>query len=278
MPARPTRAAIVYDFDGTLAAGNIQETSFIPAVGMSREAFWDEVGARTKDGDADQILVYMQLMLEKARQNGVRVTKQALSEHGRNAPLFPGLADGGWFERMNAHADSAGLALDHYIVSSGILEMIAGCPIAKRFKHIFASKFIYEDDVAAWPAVAINYTTKTQYLFRINKGIENTWNHKDLNAYMPEHARPVPFSRMIFIGDGDTDVPSMKMVTYKGGHAIAVYEDAQGADGPAKVHQLIADRRVEFVAPANYEEHAPLDIIVKGILGRIGRQLDEGAL
>ena len=271
------RAAIVYDFDGTLAAGNIQETSFIPAVGMEREDFWAEVTARTKAEDADQILVYMHMMLEKARASEVAVTKSALAEHGRDARLFPGLADGSWFTRMNACAAEAGLALEHYIVSSGILEMIKGCPIAEHFERIYASKFIYEGEAAAWPGVAINYTTKTQYLFRINKGVANTWNNKDLNAYMPEAARPVPFERMIFIGDGDTDVPSMKMVTYKGGHAIAVYDEADGAAGLAKIHQLIADRRVEFVAPANYEPDGPLDVIVKGVIGRIGRTLDEAA-
>ncbi len=163
------KTAIIYDFDGTLARGNIQEHSFIPDIGMTREEFWREVKQRTRDEDADEILVYMHLMLERARSEGIEVTADMLQEHGRQAELFEGLADRSWFDRLNDHAAKRGLELEHYILSSGIHEMIRGCPIYDAFTRVFASKFIYEDDKAAWPGVAINYTTKTQYLFRVNK-------------------------------------------------------------------------------------------------------------
>jgi len=263
------RTALIYDFDGTLARGNLQERSFIPNIGMSREEFWAEVKDRTKTNDADEILVYMHLMIEKAKEKGIRVSKDELRRNGRDAELFPGLADKVWFNRINQFGSANGLALEHHIISSGIDEMISGCPISDAFLHVFASKFIYQDDSAAWPGVAINYTTKTQYLFRINKGIENHWNNEGINAYMPEKDRPIPFERMIFFGDGDTDIPTMKMMTYKGGHSVAVYDDKRTDRDLNKIHRLLADRRVNFVAPADYTERSPLDITVKGILGRI---------
>lgn len=265
------RTALIYDFDGTLARGNLQETSFVPDIGMTNEAFWTEVNERTREHDADGILVYMHLMLDKARESGVQVTKKDLRRHGEEARLFPGLRNGSWFRRINKHAEDCGLALEHYIISSGIHEMIQGCAIRDAFRQVFASKFIYEDGVAAWPGVGINYTTKTQYLFRINKGIDNHWDDDSINRFMPEEERPIPFERMIFLGDGDTDIPTMKMLTHKGGHSVAVYDSNRSDHDLDKIHRLISDGRVEFVAPANYEEKSQLDIIVKGILGRIAR-------
>jgi len=265
------RTAIIYDFDGTLAKGNLQERSFIPQVGMSVAEFWGEVKTRKEQEDADEILVYMHLMLEKARLAGLAVTKDALRQHGADAPLFPGLAGKVWFERINAFAAEQGLALEHYILSSGIEEMILGCPISDAFTKVFASKFIYENGHASWPGVGINYTTKTQYVFRINKGIENHWDNETLNAFTTEDERPIPFERMIFLGDGDTDIPTMRTVTDKGGHSVAVYDPSRTDRDINKVHRLIADGRVDFVAPADYQEKSQLEIIVKGILGRIAR-------
>jgi phosphoserine phosphatase len=276
MPDDLKKTAIVYDFDGTLARGNLQECSFIPKINLTREEFWDEVKRRTRTEDADEILVYMHLMLEKAKESGVEVTKQMLREHGEHANLFDGLKDLQWFARINAFAAQHGLDLQHYIVSSGIEEMIRGCSIQSVFHQIYASKYIYDGEVAAWPGVAINYTTKTQYLFRINKGVENHWDNKAINKYMPAGSRPIPFARMIFLGDGDTDIPTMKMLTYQGGHSIAVYDEQREQKDLDKIHGLISDDRVDFVAPANYEEKSQLDIIVKGILGRIAHELLSG--
>ena len=267
------RTALIYDFDGTLARGNLQERSFIPNIGMTREEFWAEVKERTRTNDADEILVYMHLMIEKAKEMGINVSKEKLRRNGRDAELFPGLADKVWFDRINQFASVNGLTLEHYIISSGIDEMISGCPIYEAFQNVFASKFIYQDDCAAWPGVAINYTTKTQYLFRINKGIDNHWNNEEINAYMPEKERPIPFERMIFLGDGDTDIPTMKMMTYKGGHSVAVYDDKRTDRDLSKIHRLLADGRVNFVAAADYSERSQLDITVKGILGRISHNV-----
>ena len=268
--------ALIYDFDGTLARGNLQERDFIPNVlRMAKDEFWSEVKCIAKSKDADEILVYMHLMIEKAKDKCIEVSKNILREHGRNADLFSGLECGGWFDRIDRHARCQELRVEHYIVSSGLEEMIQGCSIIDRFHHVFASKFIYQNGNAAWPGVAINYTTKTQCLFRINKGIDNHWNNDDLNKYMAEDKRRIPFKRMIFIGDGLTDIPAMKMMTYQGGCAIAVYDPDRCDRDLDKIHQLIADGRVDFVAAADYSEDSQLNIIVKGILSRIGRETSE---
>ena len=267
------RTALIYDFDGTLARGYLQDRDFIPKVlEMPNKAFWREVKCITNREDADEILVYMHLMIEKAKERGKAVSKATLREHGKNADLYKGLRSGAWFDRIDSHAHGQGLCPEHYIISSGVEEMIRGCPIICKFRDVFASKFIYDKGNAAWPGVAINYTTKTQYLFRINKGIDNHWNNDDLNKYMAEDERRIPFKRMIFIGDGFTDIPAMKMMTHQGGCAIAVYDPDRTERDLNKIHQLIADRRVDFVAPADYSKESQLDIIVKGVLSRIGRE------
>jgi phosphoserine phosphatase len=267
----PTTVALIYDFDGTLAPGNMQEHSFIPALGMDKETFWREVSELTRQHDADGITVYMWHMLERARQRGLAVTAEMLAAHGRTLTLFAGVT--AWFDRINAFGAAAGLALEHYIISSGIGEMIEGCAIRHHFRHIFASRFLYADGTAVWPGTVINYTTKTQHLFRINKGILNCWDHHTINRWIEPTARPVPFEQMVFIGDGETDIPAMKMVRSQGGHSIAVFDPAPAESTRTRtlLDRLIAEDRVNFVAPADYSEGSLLDVTVRGILGRIAR-------
>jgi phosphoserine phosphatase len=272
MSKGPSRTAIIYDFDGTLAPGNVQEHSFIPNMGLSTGDFWDEVKRQARKHDADEILTYMWQLLETARGNGIAVTREVLRKHGEDTPLFAGLDS--WFDRVDAYGIERGLAIEHYIISSGTLEMIEGSRIAGRFREIYASKFIYDDQgVAVWPGVAIDYTSKTQFLFRINKGIDNTWDNEAINRWMPMEERPIPFEQMIFVGDGATDIPAMKMVRHQGGHSIAVFDPAkwEAAASQAKIHRLIAEDRVHFVAPADYSEGSLLSVTVQGILGRLAR-------
>ncbi len=268
--AKRLKTAIIYDFDGTLARGNMQEVSFIPSIGMKPQQFWDSVYPETQKADGDGILMYMQMMLAAAKQVDQPVTKQALRDHGRDVALFEGLRDLSWFDRMNAYGAEVGLEIEHYIISAGLTEMIEGCPIAKAFRHVYASKYVYDaDDVAIWPAVGVNYTTKTQYLFRINKGVLNHCEHEKINRFMADDERPVPFERMIFLGDGDTDVPTMKMMHTKGGYSIAVYDPDNTPRDTRKIHRLISEDRVNFVAAADYREGTAVDLIVKGLIGRI---------
>ncbi len=258
--------AIAYDFDGTLAPGNMQEYDFVPAIGMTSKAFWKEVDELTKKHDADQILLYMMHMLDKARAAEVPVRKENFVAFGRSVILFEGVAD--WFDRIDAHGKQRGFKVEHYIISSGIREMIEGTPIAQKFAAIYASAFVYDHNgVAHWPALAVNYTTKTQFLFRINKGVLNVYDNSRINQFIPEEDRPVPFEHMVFIGDGETDIPCFRLVKEQRGHAIAVYKPAtKGARG--KAEKLIEAGRVNFIAPANYTENSDMDRFVKGIIDK----------
>ncbi len=267
---KPLKTALIYDFDGTLARGNMQEVSFIPSIGMDIGAFWAEAEALTQAADADGILMYMQLMLRHARDNGAPITRETLAEQGREVALFEGLKDLSWFDRMNAFGAQYGLDIEHYIISAGLEEMIEGTPIRPALTHVFASHYVYDEKgEAAWPAVGVNYTTKTQYLFRINKGVNNHWENERINHFIPDDDRRVPFDRMIFLGDGDTDVPTMKMMHTKGGFSIAVYDPRSNEKDQKKVYSLISEDRVNFVAAADYREGTALDLIVKGLIGRI---------
>lgn len=270
---KPLRTALVYDFDGTLAPGNIQEHSLIPNhLGMAKSDFWGLVSAEKKEHDADEILVYMRLLLERARAAGRPITREILRAHGEKTPVFEGVET--WFERITRHAAERRLAVEHYVISSGNQEMIEGTKIHGCFRRIFASRYRYDvEGQAIWPAVAINYTTKTQYLFRINKGVDEIWDNDAVNRWLPMNERPVPFSRIVYFGDGDTDIPSMKMVRHQGGHSIAVFDPQKWLDPSMqrRVFNLIAEDRAHFVVPADYTEGSQLDVTVKGILGRIAR-------
>jgi len=259
-------AAFAYDFDGTLVPGHMQNHSFFPELGYTNpyEEFWPRVKDLAEAGDMDEILAYMHLMLKEANYRDISIKRSKFVEHGNGIELFPGVAS--WFERINSFADGLGVNLKHYIISSGLREMIQGSPIADKFSAIFASGYMYnQDDVAIWPALAVNYTNKTQYIFRINKGIENSWDNKSLNRYWEEEERPVPQKNIVYFGDGETDVPAMKMVNYLGGTSIAVYESNNSRyEGIAK--SLVEQNRASIAVAADYSEGSELELKVKDIL------------
>lgn len=264
---RKVPLAIAYDFDGTLAPGNMQEHDFIPKIRMKSKEFWKEVAERSKEHDADNILIYMHLMLEKARAAQVPVRKSDFENFGRTLRLFPGVSS--WFDRINEYGRLSGVRVEHYVISSGIREMVLGTPIARKFKAVFASSFMYDyHGVAQWPALNLNYTTKTQYLFRINKGSLGVFDHSVINEYVPMQERPVPFSQMVFIGDGETDIPCFRLVKDQGGHAVAVYRP-HSAKAKKRSQQLIRDGRVHFVEPADYRDGKSLDKVVKAIIDKV---------
>lgn len=267
MSRKHLEVAIAYDFDGTLAPGNMQEYDFIPKLGMKNGDFWKKATELARECDGDPILAYLNLMLSEAHARRVPIRRQDFVDYGRGVQLFPGVAD--WFERIDAYGKPLGLAVKHYIVSSGIREMVQGSPIAKKFERVFASAFAYDqNDVAYAPALALNYTTKTQYLFRINKGTLDVWDNSVINAYVPQGQRPVPFDRMIYLGDGETDVPCMRLVKDQGGHSIAVYKPRKKG-GKEVADRLLDEGRVNFVAPADYSPDKDIDKQVNAILDRI---------
>jgi 2-hydroxy-3-keto-5-methylthiopentenyl-1-phosphate phosphatase len=258
--------ALIYDFDGTLAAGNMQEYDFIPAVGKSNFEFWDEANRLAEEQDADQILTYMALMIRSAQAKGLSLRREAFQESGKRVELFPGVLE--WFDRINKYGEEHGVRVLHYINSSGMKEIIEGTPIADKFRKIYACSFLYNvDGIAYWPGVAVNYTNKTQFIFKINKGVESVYDTTQVNQYMEEKDRPVPFSRMIYVGDGTTDIPCMRLVKNFGGHSIAVYNPSSESKR-GEMSTLIRDNRVNHVCPADYSEGSEMDIVVKTIIDK----------
>ena len=277
---KPT-VALIYDFDGTLSAGNMQEYDFIPAVGKSNYDFWFESSQLARDADADPILTYMARMIAEARATGFPLTMEAFRESGSRVELFPGVGE--WFGRINRYGASKGLNIVHYINSSGLREMIEGTSIAGEFRKIYACSFLYDENGEAyWPGVAINYTNKTQFIFKINKGVDEVWDGKAVNEYIPENLRPVPFRRMIYFGDGTTDIPCMRLVKSSGGYSIAVYNPAdEGASRTGNLsyaeqaaRRLLKENRVDFVSPADYSEGRVLDRIVHPIIDKIAAEVE----
>ncbi len=259
--------ALIYDFDGTLAPGNMQEYDFIPAVGKSNKEFWNDANSLAEEQDADGILTYMAKMVKEARATGHSLRREAFQESGRKVQLYNGVKE--WFSRINAYGAERGLEILHYINSSGLKEIIEGTEIAHEFRKIYACSFLYDiDGVAYWPGVAVNYTNKTQFIFKINKGVESVYDSKRVNAYIEEDKRPVPFKRMIYVGDGTTDIPCMRLVKNFGGHSIAVYNpDQRGAR--RDLNALIRDNRVNYVCPAEYQDGSEIDVVVKAIIDKI---------
>ena len=260
-------AALVYDFDGTLSPGNMQEYDFIPAVGKSNAEFWTASNVLAEQHDADPILSYMFMMLQEAKAKNLPLKRQLFVDSGRNITLYPGVKE--WFQRINTYAAERGIEMLHYVNSSGLKEIIEGSSIAHEFKNIYACSFLYNiDGIAYWPAVAVNYTNKTQFIFKINKGVESVFDTKDVNRFMEENKRPVPFSRMIYFGDGTTDIPCMRLVKNFGGHSIAVYNPEE--EGQRTVlNELIRDNRVNHVCPADYSDGSEIDIVVKTIIDKV---------
>ena len=259
--------ALIYDFDGTLSPGNMQEFGFIEAVGKTAEEFWRMSDSIAADQDASNVLSYMKLMFDEAKRNGIKLRREDFLRFGKDIQLFDGVKD--WFAMVNQYAKSHGVVVEHYINSSGLKEIVEGSPIAKEFKHVFAGTFLYnERGEAEWPGVAVDYTTKTQFLFKINKGIFSSRDNKKVNASMAEDRKRIPFSNMVYFGDGDTDVPCMKIVSMFGGHSIAVYNPAN-AKKKAAAAKLKRQGRVAFSLPAVYTEDSQAFRVVSAIIDKI---------
>jgi len=263
---KKTTIALIYDFDGTLSPGNMQEFGFIQAIEKDSKSFWEQNKKLSEENDASGILCYMYLMLQKAQAENISLSRSSFRKFGRDVELFKGVQ--GWFKLINDYGKSVGVNIEHYINSSGLTEMIEGTSIAKEFKKIYACSFLYDvDGKAVWPAVAVDYTAKTQFLFKINKGIERISDNKRINEYVAEEDRPIPFKNMIYFGDGETDIPCMKLIKEQGGHSIAVYKP--GSTKKKTAAKLINENRVNFVCSADYSENKEVHNVVKTIIDKI---------
>ena len=259
--------ALIYDFDGTLSPGNMQEFGFIQAVGKTPAEFWTMSDKIAIGQDASNVLAYMKLMFDEARAKGIPLRKEDFMSFGKDIQLFEGVKE--WFSLVNRYGEAHGVHVEHYINSSGLKEIIEGCPIAKEFKHIFAGSFIYDaKGEAEWPGIAVDYTTKTQFLFKISKGIFSSRDNKLVNSSMADDKKRVPFPNMIYFGDGETDVPCMKIVNMFGGHSVAVY-DPQNEKKKRQALKLKRQGRVNFITPAQYTSSSRSYKVVCAIIDKI---------
>lgn len=252
------RIGILYDFDKTLCTTDMQEYDFIKNLGMTSDAFWGEAAAITEKHEVEKILAYMFVMIKKCKEKGIPLTEEYLRSCGAHVELFNGVLT--WFDRINEYGRSQGVEIEHYIISSGTYEIIQGTPIAKYFKRIYACRYMYDEKgEALWPALAINYTLKTQYIYRISKGTLDVTDDYNLNRQQDESLRRIAYHNMIYIGDGLTDIPCMKLVKERGGKSIAVYPEGNREH----VKPLVEDARINYVCVADYSPESPLEKIVK---------------
>lgn len=266
MSKRPI-VALIYDFDGTLSPGNMQEYGFFPAIDKSPDEFWKESDDIAKKQDASNILSYMKLMLRAAKENNLKLTREDFRRYGSEVELFDGVLE--WFQLVNEYGKSKGVIVEHYIISSGLVEMIEGTVIADEFKRIFGCSFIYDEKgEAVWPAVAVDYTAKTQFLFKINKGIFSVRDNKKVNESQLDEKKRIPFPHMIYLGDGETDVPCMKIVKMFGGYSIGVY-DPNSEDKKKVAKKLLRQDRVNFITPSIYTKESKTYKIVCSIIDKI---------
>lgn len=258
--------AICYDFDKTLSPTDMQAQGYIQSVNYDVNTFWQESNDLAKNNDMDQNLAYMYKMMDAARRNFIILNRDKLEEYGSKVSLFPGVEN--WFNNINDFAEEKGVLVEHYVISSGLKEMIEGTSIAKAgvFKAVYASSYYYDErGEVKWPAQVVNFTNKTQYLFRISKGVLGVNDADVNNHYEPEDIR-IPFHNIIYIGDSDTDIPCMKVVTINGGHSIGVYDKDK-----SKVQKMIHENRISYYAAADYRNGKELDKIVKAIISRTAK-------
>ena len=253
--------AICYDFDKTLSHDDMQAQGYIQSVEYEVESFWKESNGLAESNDMDQNLAYMYTMIQKARGKFI-FNRKTLMDYGAKVNLFPGVDT--WFKRIREYGETKGVIVEHYIISSGLKEMIEGTKVANEFEKIYASSFYYDENgEAQWPAQVINYTSKTQFLFRIVKGTLDV-NDSGVNDYFnPEDIR-IPFRNMVYIGDSDTDIPCMKLVNSHSGHSIGVYNPE--TRDRRKVYKMMEDKRIKYFAPADYTDNSELDKLVKAII------------
>lgn len=256
--------AILYDFDKTLSPRDMQDYAFIPGIQMTPEAFWEKCLQTMNGNQMDQILAYMLVMIQEAQKKAFPLSREVFRKLGSCVELFEGVDT--WFSRINGYAAKKGLAVEHYIISSGLKEIIEGTKIAGEFKRIYAAEYCYDESgEPIWPAMAVNYTSKTQFLFRINKGVLDVTQHRELNEFTPENKRRIPFRNMVYIGDGLTDVPCMRLVKENHGHSIAVYQGNE----KELVNRMLSQGRVDFVAPARYTETGEMEKILFLVMDQI---------
>ncbi len=253
---RQNTIALVYDFDGTLIPRTMQEYTVIPRLNLNSEKFWNEIMREATLTDGEVMMIYMRQLITRANALNIKITKKEFELMASKIRYFKGVLT--WFDNVNNYVkkNHKKIKISHYVISAGHHEILESVVIRKKLTNVFGSKYYFNDDGhATFPKVVVTDTTKTQFLFRINKGREKVSD--SINSHMPEELRPIPFENMIYIGDGLTDVPSMALIKKQNGHAVSVYP--RGSKKQREVSKdLLAAKRVDFIAEANYTKTSVL--------------------
>ena len=258
------KIAIMYDFDETLCTRNMQEYSLLPHLNLNPDEFWGSVVNLARTSNMDPTLAYMYLMIEEAKKRNYPIKREEFQKLGADIEYYPGVED--YFHKINEYGKSLGMQIQHFIISSGTKEIIEGCSIYDQFTKVFASEFHYDENGDAdWPALAINYTGKTQFLFRINKNALDVYDSRKVNQYINPAERDIPFTHMIYVGDGITDVPCMRLIKANGGYSIGVYFNEERET----VDQLLKDDRINFAEEADWQAGSPLTRLIQTIITKI---------
>ncbi len=260
-----SRMAICYDFDKTLSPDDMQTFTLIPSFGVDKHSFWEESDALAKENLMDTNLAWMYQLINYSRLKRTPIKKEYFNRIGADILLYKGVES--WFDRINKYAEKRGITVEHYIISSGLKEIIEGSKIAHNFKRIYASTYLYSaDEVAEWPAQAVNYTNKTQFIFRIAKGYFEEYDDR-VNDSMPSSERYIPYENIVYIGDSATDIPCMRLVKSRGGYSIGVFDPEK--NNRKKVYQLFNDNRLTMYAPADYSAGSDLSRFMNKIIDEI---------
>ena len=268
--------AIMYDFDKTLSTTDMQNYGFIPALGLTPEEFWGATGEFAARTGCERILSYMYMMITKAKEKNIKLTREFLRECGKNIKFHPGVTT--WFDRINKIGAEKGVKVEHYLVSSGTKEIVEGCSIYNCFTKAYGCEFLYENDEPIWPKLAINYTQKTQFFFRIAKGVTDVSDDDNVNRKTGEQGLRIPYENIAYIGDGMTDVACMTLVNKNHGYSVGVYTD----DNKESVAQIRKDKRCRFVVKADYSQGSDMEkvftLIIEDIASRYILEKKEQAL
>ena len=259
------KMAICYDFDRTLSPDDMQTFTLIPSFGVDKQEFWHESDMLAVENLMDNNLAWMYELIKYSKFKGKSLRKEYFNEIGNDVKLYPGVDS--WFENVNAYAAERGIEVEHYIISSGLKEIIEGSRIGPYITRVYASSYLYSaDGIAEWPAQVVNYTTKTQFIFRIAKGYLEEYDAR-VNDSMPHSDRNVDYENIVYIGDSATDIPCMTLVKQKGGYSIGVYDPV--SNNKSKVYKLFSDGRLNFYAPADYTKDSPIFSYMKNVIDEI---------
>ena len=268
--------AIMYDFDKTLSTTDMQNYGFIPALGLTPEEFWGATGEFSAKTGCERILSYMYMMIKMSKERNIKLTKEFLRDCGKNIKYHPGVTT--WFERINKIGADRGVKVEHYLVSSGTKEIVEGCSIYDCFTKTYGCEFLYKDGEPVWPKLAINYTQKTQFFFRIAKGVVDVKDDDNVNRKIGEQGLRIPYENIAYIGDGMTDVACMTLVNKNGGYSVGVYTDSN----KESVAQIRKDKRCRFVVKADYSQNSDMEkvftLIIEDIANRYILEQKEKAL